>query len=81
MPLFSTLLDFIQHRMRMSHIYQPVMLTTLIRGGGTASVKEIASQFAQRDAALASMRETLEAKLKADGVRMAYAAWIVTAER
>ena len=36
---------------------------------------------AQRDAALASMREALEAQLKADGVRMAYATWIVTAER
>ncbi len=24
--IFSALLDFIQHRMRMSHIYQPVML-------------------------------------------------------
>jgi ATP adenylyltransferase len=52
MSIFSDLLDFIQHRMRMSHIYQPVMLTTLIKGGGTASVAEIASQFAQRDQAL-----------------------------
>ena len=52
MSIFSDLLDFIQNRMRMSHIYQPVMLTTLIKGGGTASVKEIASQFAQRDEAL-----------------------------
>ena len=52
MSIFSDLLDFIQHRMRMSHIYQPVMLTTLIKGGGTATVEEIASQFAQRDQAL-----------------------------
>jgi 5-methylcytosine-specific restriction endonuclease McrA len=52
MPLFSTLLDFIQHRMRMSHIYQPVMLTTLLRNDGAASVRQIAQQFAQRDEAL-----------------------------
>jgi hypothetical protein len=52
MSTFSHLLDFIQNRMRMSHIYQPVMLSTLIKGGGTASVVEIASQFAQRDQAL-----------------------------
>ena len=52
MSIYSDLLDFIQNRMRMSHIYQPVMLTTLIKGGGTASVEEIASQFAQRDQAL-----------------------------
>jgi ATP adenylyltransferase len=52
MSTFPELLDFIQNRMRMSHIYQPVILTTLIKGGGTASVEEIASQFAQRDQAL-----------------------------
>jgi diadenosine tetraphosphate (Ap4A) HIT family hydrolase/5-methylcytosine-specific restriction endonuclease McrA len=52
MSIYSDLLDFIQNRMRMAHIYQPVMLTTLIKGGGTASVTEIASQFAQRDQAL-----------------------------
>jgi hypothetical protein len=38
MSIFSDLLDFIQHRMRMSHIYQPLMRTTLIKSGSTASV-------------------------------------------
>ena len=52
MSLFSDLLDFIQNRMRMSHIYQPVMLTTLLRNDGAASVRQIAQQFAQRDEAL-----------------------------
>ena len=36
MSIFSDLLDFIQHRMRMSHIYQPVMLTILINAGAAA---------------------------------------------
>ena len=30
--------DFIQNRMRMSHVYQPVMLMTLLRSDGKASV-------------------------------------------
>ncbi len=52
MSIFNDLLDFIQNRMRMSHIYQPVMLMTLIKNGGEASVKQIAKQFAERDEAL-----------------------------
>ena len=39
---FSDLEDFIKHRMRMSHIYQPVMLKVLLEGGGQASVEDIA---------------------------------------
>jgi hypothetical protein len=36
---------------------------------------------AQRAAATASIRESLAAHMTPDGVRMTYAAWIVTAER
>lgn len=49
---FLHLLDFIENRMRMSHIYQPVMLMALINNKGSASVELIATQFAQRDQAL-----------------------------
>ena len=49
---YATLVDFIENRMRMSHIYQPVMLMTLINNGGEASVERIAKQFAERDEAL-----------------------------
>jgi ATP adenylyltransferase len=52
MSTYVDLLDFIQNRMRMSHIYQPVMLMTLINNGGEASVGQIAKQFAKRDEAL-----------------------------
>ena len=38
----SDLEDFIRTRMRMSHIYQPVMLKVLLENGGHASVEEIA---------------------------------------
>jgi diadenosine tetraphosphate (Ap4A) HIT family hydrolase/5-methylcytosine-specific restriction endonuclease McrA len=49
--IFTSLLGFITdtRRMRMSHIYQPVMLMTLLRNGGKASVEQIAKDFLVRD--------------------------------
>lgn len=40
---------FLTQRMRMSHIYQPLMIRTLLRQGGYASIRQIASQFLRRD--------------------------------
>jgi hypothetical protein len=34
---FNELYDFISEKVRMSHIYQPVMLMELLRRGGKAS--------------------------------------------
>jgi len=42
--------DFIQNRMRMSHVYQPVMLMTLLKGGGKASTTAIAKTILNHDA-------------------------------
>ena len=39
---FTRLRDFISTAMQMSHVYQPVMLRTLIDKGGKASVSEVA---------------------------------------
>src|SRR5262250_2242186 len=41
--------DFIQNRMRMSHVYQPVMLMTLLEGGGKASTTAIAKAILDHD--------------------------------
>ena len=46
---FERLKDFIQQKMRMSHIYQPVMLLELLRKGGVASRREIAQALLSRD--------------------------------
>ena len=48
-PSYLTLREFLLHRMRMSHLYQPVMLRTLLANGGTATVREIAAAFLARD--------------------------------
>ncbi len=48
-PGYRALRGFLLHRMRMSHLYQPVMPRTLIAGGGTATVREIAAAFLAYD--------------------------------
>lgn len=55
---FAALVDFVQHRMRMSHIYQPVMLLALLRHGGACSRETIARELLARDE---SQREYYEA--------------------
>src|SRR5262249_9188691 len=46
---FKQLQEFIQERMRMSHIYQPVMLKELLSRGGRAKIRDIAAAFLARD--------------------------------
>ncbi len=46
---YGVLRDFLLHRMRMSHVYQPVMIKTLIKNGGGATVREIAAAFLALD--------------------------------
>ncbi len=46
---FYELKDFITRRMRMQHIYQPVMIKTLLKYDGKASTRAIAKAFSQQD--------------------------------
>lgn len=46
---YSRLLDFISRDMRMSHIYQPVMLRVLLENDGRASRSDIAKAFLAED--------------------------------
>ncbi len=48
--IYSRLDHFIRTEMRMSHIYQPVMLLELLRSNGAAAVKQIAQALLARDA-------------------------------
>jgi ATP adenylyltransferase len=49
MTTYERLSKFIQDRMRMSHIYQPVMLMTLLRKRGKCTEKEIAKDILAQD--------------------------------
>ena len=46
---FETLLNFIERDMRMSHVYQPVMIRLLLESGGEAHVEEIAKALLAYD--------------------------------
>ena len=46
---YIELKDFIQNRMRMYHVYQPVMLSALLTQNGTATSSEIASALLSID--------------------------------
>jgi ATP adenylyltransferase len=49
MTAYLGLKAFLTTRMRMSHLYQPVMLRRLLLNGGTASRREIAKDILDRD--------------------------------
>jgi ATP adenylyltransferase len=46
---FQALRDFVSQKMRMSHVYQPVMIRSLIRAGGRAQIETIAKDLLAED--------------------------------
>jgi ATP adenylyltransferase len=46
---FDAIKKYLQEQMKMSHVYQPVMLRLLLIGSGTAKVEEIALDLVQND--------------------------------
>jgi ATP adenylyltransferase len=46
---FDQLREFVSHRMRMSHIYQPVMLMALLRNKGRCPTEDIARAILEHD--------------------------------
>ncbi len=52
---FIRLRDFISAAMQMSHVYQPVMLRTLIDRGGKASVSDVAQALLTEDQSAARL--------------------------
>ena len=46
---YDELLAFVRTQMRMSHIYQPVMLMTLLKNNGRSSIRDIAAEILARD--------------------------------
>jgi ATP adenylyltransferase len=46
---YDQLVDFVERRMRMSHIYQPVMLLTLLQHDGECSETDIAKAISVHD--------------------------------
>lgn len=66
---FEKLHRFISNEMRMSHVYQPVMLQTLLARGGRASVREIAEALLNKDEAQLSYYEEITRRMPGDVLR------------
>lgn len=55
---FEELLDFVRSRMRMSHIYQPLLIRLLVDAGGQATLRQLAKEFSTFDEAQVRMYES-----------------------
>ena len=60
---YSELKDFIENKMRMSHIYQPVMIKALIDAKGALPTDKIASKFLEYDTSQIEYYEQITKKL------------------
>jgi diadenosine tetraphosphate (Ap4A) HIT family hydrolase len=46
---YEELIDFIENRMTMSHVYQPVLIRSLVDAGGKATLRQLAQAFLVQD--------------------------------
>jgi hypothetical protein len=46
---FDQLVDFLENRMRLSHVYQPLMIRSLVDAGGSATLRQLANAFLLQD--------------------------------
>ncbi|MDP1782330.1 MAG: HIT domain-containing protein [Hydrogenophaga sp.] len=60
---YLELKDFLTARMRMSHVYQPVVIRALLEHGGSQSVKALASEILWRDKSQIEYYEAIVKKM------------------
>jgi ATP adenylyltransferase len=46
---FDRLTDFLKNKMRLSHIYQPLLIRSLVDAGGSATLRQLAGAFLAQD--------------------------------
>lgn len=46
---FGELVDFLENRMAMQHIYQPLLIRSLVDAGGSATIRQLAVAFLDQD--------------------------------
>ena len=46
---YQDLIDFLENKMRLSHIYQPLLIKNLIESGGSATIRQLANSFLSQD--------------------------------
>ena len=60
------LLEFLETRMRMSHVYQPLLIRCLLDAGGQATVRQLAIEFSKEDEAQVRYYEDRIKKMPVD---------------
>ena len=57
----AELIEFIDNTMRMSHIYQPLLIQSLVESGGQATLRELAVKFlSEEEAEIQEMMKTIK---------------------
>ena len=46
---FDKIIEFLETKMSMSHIYQPLLIRTLVDAGGSATIRQLANAFLSQD--------------------------------
>lgn len=46
---YEELVDFLEHKMSMSHVYQPLLVRALVDAGGVATIRQLAQVFLVQD--------------------------------
>ncbi len=46
---YADLVDFISNKMSMSHIYQPLLIKSLVDADGTATLRQLSHNFLAQD--------------------------------
>jgi ATP adenylyltransferase len=46
---YEQLVDFLEHKMSVSHVYQPLLVRALVDAGNTATVRQFAQVFLVQD--------------------------------
>jgi ATP adenylyltransferase len=46
---FDEIIEFLETKMSMSHIYQPLLIRTLVDAGGSATIRQLANAFLSQD--------------------------------
>ena len=54
---FEEVLSFVTERMRMSYIYQPLLIRPLVDAGGAATLRQLAHAFLARDGSQTQVSE------------------------
>jgi len=49
MMTFEKLIDFLENKMSMSHIYQPLLIKSLVEAGGSATIRQLSFNFLSQD--------------------------------